>query len=613
MKIFKLSIVAALAAFLLASCTQDSLVPVSDNGVAQSKMVMRPFTMKGTKAPILGTTFPTTRDVMLAGYFYNNVAGQEYNVFYEPFTYSAQDEGWIPENDIFWPVKGKYALLGYSIEDDQNITDGDFLDEIEFYDGMWVEYSGIADQDDLLVGYAPATNAHNNTVVFKHALALAKFKAKSNTAYDAQKNIGITVDYIRFIDTPYSGVCTFGPENQVLNGVLTAAWSGFDNTDSYYAFDPAEPEDHIDLGSASYSVVGDNVLLIPTGFSFEVGYTAHAGLDANGDPIDLYESDIYYSEFDMQPGKKYTFNLDFVMNRMVVNCVLEDFDAVDDIDIEVPIRTAVNFVDLGLVYHCGRPSFDGPIARFSNLDLTSEVLGEMGTAFSYTDLLGMDLTEAQPGTASPVNYTWNLSGVPNADRWDSEEWCMPSKGVFGRLLSLEDITIDNSGNIVVTGTNGKQLMLAGLFLGHDDSIEGHHYVYYTLPYWSTDMYYDAVEGEIDSYYSDVNNSGWLTPSNLSEFGDYNMALLLDYLPILVFDVYSGDTEFVCVTDRLNMCYDYDTEYSLGIFDLVHNPVLNVDYPFLLLPMTIENLRNNMELLIRPVKDDDSLHIVEMTA
>lgn len=30
-------------------------------------------------------------------------------------------------------------------------------------------------------------------------------------------------------------------------------------------------------------------------------------------------------------------------------------------------------------------------------------------------------------------------------------------------------------------------------------------------------------------------------------------------------------------------------------------------------MIIENLRNNMGLLIRPVKDDDSLHIVEMTA
>ena len=600
--IIKFSVV-LLTMFLVSSCMKDMGISQERSG---DRMSLRLFTQKGTKAPVTGVVFPTSRDIMLAANYYGLV--DEFMAFHEPFSYSETHEGWVSANEIYWPVKGYYKLLGLSMEDFNNAENYELTENSRLWDYLTFDYD-IESQDDILIGYSAKATAHNNTLTFRHALSQVKFSGISTTGYDAEKNVGISVLGLG-VRTGVYGTMHFGYLGEDVNGqaVVTSDWSDVDvdNYEIYNGFACETPE-CINLNDETYSNIGPATLVIPSEMSFTVVYTVHAGKDAEGNALDFIEGETYEYDGVMESGKCYNFKLDFALGRMVVNCVLEDFEDADQ-TVDIPFFYQPSAIDLGITQTAEPCYYDNGLtdthtSRFANFDLGGDP-SDFGEDFSLSELNSiLDLSYYVEFDGAIRPSTWDLSAYQG---WSSDAWSLPLLSDFALMMDLnspwiESIEIDD-GYLVITGTNGKKLKLEYKYIGTHEftltkaSIGDNQYNYYTLPYWNLDIV-EALKHPDD------------TPSYYDDPSDY---LLIDLMPILVF---KGD-EFVEMTTRRQIiakAESYHAHPSENSYIESYEGEFNMEdgdlFPILWMTPVGEVSVDDLELLIRPVYNEEWMDLV----
>ena len=156
--------------------------------------------------------------------------------------------------------------------------------------------------DDLMYGAANgcSSGTAGSALVLRHAMTSVVFFAKSNVAYDASTNTGITITGITLDGAKFSGTLTVSnPSAGGGSGDLTAAWSSLGDQKDHIAArvwnsansgvltnESALSELHLSTtaGSLSTDPFGEAYVILPpqAAVPFTISYTIHNGFASDG-------------------------------------------------------------------------------------------------------------------------------------------------------------------------------------------------------------------------------------------------------------------------------------------------------------------------------------------
>lgn len=352
----------AVAAIALASCQKATN---AENIIAPTDEI----TVKGvsvtTKSAVNGTAFPSGYDMLVSAYRTpDSQSGDAAANYFEgiKFTKSGDGSVWKGATAKYWPSSGKLDFLCIASAGLKNGANGvapacTWKAE-NVASGVTVSVpSNSAKFDDIMYGSSNGQvySSTGNTVQFNHAQAAIVFTAKSNVAYDFEKNQGITIDSITLDGAKYSGTLTVSnPAAGGSAGDLTASWSNLgDVVDHLKArvwaagnsgTDTAEPAlSGINLGLESTSLTskpfGDAYVLVPaqTAVPFTVTYTIHNGMKPDGktklDSQFSYRYTPAAGTWDM--GKKHVYDINITLNEVNINPSITDW--INQTAVNVPV------------------------------------------------------------------------------------------------------------------------------------------------------------------------------------------------------------------------------------------------------------------------------------
>ena len=216
-----LGAVALLVVLLIAaSCSEVETVG------QQKEIGIEALTDAVTKAPVTGTTFPTSRPISLAAWLYSNSSTYSDRWFSGiNYAYAASDTKWHATPPKYWPIQGGLRFAGLSKVTLAGTVTFPWTDDNATNRAKAVVQYVMPDnstiQDDVLYcGLTAYSQTYTEAVpmVFKHAQGQVAFTAKSNIAYNATDNIGIEVTGITLKSMNYSGTMT-------VNQAGTLAWA----------------------------------------------------------------------------------------------------------------------------------------------------------------------------------------------------------------------------------------------------------------------------------------------------------------------------------------------------------------------------------------------------
>lgn len=320
-----------LLSLLLSACTSmDWQYPATDP--AKGSVALRAVGAPAVKAPLTGTTFPTTRSIVVSA----QLRGDDAQAWFTGITFSHGGGVWSAAPQKYWPRQGSLDFLGYSAGT-LAVTAAWAADPSA---GVTLTVpSNATAQEDLVAGGRAARSSGQFDMVFHHALSLLTFSGYSDVAYDAAANTGVTVDGIT-LKSPYNG----GRCAVTRSGDAVAfAWSA-----RSAAADLATAPSAATHLSTSRRDIGTGLLVVPQGAtSMTIAYTLHNGRDAAGSPVDTPLTYDYTATGTWEAGVRYNYDILVGTYDITVKATLEPWKVVGN-----------RFYGTGAVVDEVGPSFD---------------------------------------------------------------------------------------------------------------------------------------------------------------------------------------------------------------------------------------------------------------
>lgn len=344
-------IVAASAMLLVAGCSREFAQGPVDSSSGQ-EISFR--TMGGaTKSAVSGTAFPQGYDILVSAY-HNPVSASGADYFEGiPFGYDAVSGSWKSEKGPkYYPMEGTLDFLAVASAGYNNPDAGIAPTAV------WGEDDNAARKvvltvpdnsakfDDLMYGAANgcSSGTSGSALVLRHAMTSVVFFAKSNVAYDASTNTGITITGITLDGAKFSGTLTVSnPSAGGGSGDLTAAWSSLGDQKDHIAArlwnsansgvltnESALSALHLSTtaGSLSTAPFGEAYVILPpqSAVPFTISYTIHNGFASDGvTPVDTqFQTQITPSgNWDMEKKNVYAITINGDDAPVVIPTVIE--------------------------------------------------------------------------------------------------------------------------------------------------------------------------------------------------------------------------------------------------------------------------------------------------
>ena len=326
-----LGAVALLVVLLIAaSCSEVETVG------QQREIGIEALTDVATKAPITGTTFPTTRPISLSAWLYNPNSSTYSERWFSGvnYAYSSTDTKWHATPPKYWPMQGGLRFAGLSKVTLAGTVTFPWTDDNATNRAKAVIQYVMPDnstiQDDVLYCGLTAYSQDYTTavpMVFKHAQGQVAFTAKSNIAYDATNNIGIEITGITLKSMNYSGTMT-------VNQAGAISWASLGTAKTL-----AVPGISSFKAGATSAALGTGVMLPVQNFAgFTMTYVFHNGKDGDGTNLDKTFT------YDWTPssttalvaGQILKFDIQFTLNEIIVSPTLTDWTTQSTTTIELP-------------------------------------------------------------------------------------------------------------------------------------------------------------------------------------------------------------------------------------------------------------------------------------
>lgn len=330
----------ASAALVLAGCNND--VTLDENTALAGSNAQKEIafsTLANTpkygprRAPIDGTTFPTTLDMKVAAYQVEATGGSA-GVYFDATTFKYQYKGgsasgagsyWGGETAKYWPLTPAYinflAVANANADNATGVTWGtNKADQVTIVmsdnssaqrDLMYARGNGAVTQDGNTLTFPDKVDME-----FKHAQAWIDFKVKAKTSVEE----AITINSITLTGAKYNGTytVTHTAYNAKTGQNVSGAWS-----DLGAAQNIAVPGWSATALTTSFATVGNGLLVVPDDnaetadfTSFTINYT----FDEK-----TYEYTYTPASKNVDQKKHYIFEITFQLHEIFINPTVEDW------------------------------------------------------------------------------------------------------------------------------------------------------------------------------------------------------------------------------------------------------------------------------------------------
>lgn len=304
----KICLILCVAACAFASCTKGV------EGTSGSQMKLSPVVEvnSATKAVITGTTFPTSRSMVVSADLMANTGGSGNYFTGVTFTYDGGSSVWVPATTYYWPLNGGLEMLAYS-QGSVSVTP------------TWTNATNIRlvstdfTADDVLLGGLTDAKPATKSIAFKHALSQVKFQGKASVG-SVVKIKGITINAYK--GATINGAKSGGSSNVT---ITTSTLTGQANVSSFSGNQAL---------TTSYADVGTNgsPILIPaqTPASVTVTYTITNNSVESG-TMTVTKS----LSTAMVSGSAYTVQLNFTLTGLTVTATLTDWASGGNVPVSI--------------------------------------------------------------------------------------------------------------------------------------------------------------------------------------------------------------------------------------------------------------------------------------
>ena len=304
----KLFFILALTAMAM-SCSELNVVQEQLHEITAAT-----FVNVATKAPVTGTTYPTSRTIMLSAY-HSSVGTYMTGIPFNYYTPSGGSAGWHggssgAENLKYWPHSGTMNFIALSMGD---------LGGSPTYNASSISYpmpDNSSSQTDVMMAYAGSRDCAAHAAVplnFKHALAQVAITASCGVN-NTTTNHGVSIRNVYLCNAKYSGTVTGTASGT--DGV-TFDWASLGSAVGSKSFGASETR-----LSSSPSACGTSGIMVPgqgsSGTSIVIEYTLHNGKDAAGTSNTDVNLSYTYSipSTTWAAGLIYTYAFTFTLNEI---------------------------------------------------------------------------------------------------------------------------------------------------------------------------------------------------------------------------------------------------------------------------------------------------------
>ena len=400
-----------------AACSNDDVVAENNTlGQQPKEIAVTPLNQMATRSAISGITFPQAYDMMVSAYYNKSAAGGTSADYFEgiQFGYDSGSGKWKSEKGAkYYPLEGTLDFLAVASAGYNNSSNGITPT------ATWGESSNCAKKvvlsvpannekfDDLLYGAAnnQALSTTGTPMEFKHAMTSVVFLAKSNVAYNAETNVGITVNSITIKNAKQTGTLTISnPSAGGGSGDLSAAWSALGDAADVAAriWDTANTganasesalaslnltTSYCDMSTKKF---GEGYVIIPPqdAVSFVINYTIHNGKNASDAAVNNTLSYTYTPTGTWDMGKKNVYYIDFTLTEIQI------------------IPTVVDWEDGGTTF-VGIPEYPAGVNRTLDVRAEAATYTFVLTGFAANEPVTISKTDANSliDTLTPTGST----------------------------------------------------------------------------------------------------------------------------------------------------------------------------------------------------------------
>ena len=438
------------------SCNKN--YTVSD--LPQQKMDFSPVVGKMTKSLVTGTTFPTSRSMVLSAD--HNGTGATGNYFSGVgFSYDSGITAWKPTSgNYYWPISGTLEILAYS---GGSVS---FSSTPSFTNATSLSMASTDfTADDVLVGGLTGAKYGNNKIAFKHALAKTTFTAYASVGsiikvksieLNAKKGATITCS-----KSSGSSNVTFSTSSHT-SAVNISAYSGSTTL------------------TTSEASIGNTILLPAnqTPASITIGYTMT--VNSTESPVMYVTKTVSQA---LSSGSGYKYRIYITLTGINVTATLTDWGDGGDIDIPIPEPDPANgheYVDLGL-------RSGGNKILFATMNVGANSPEEYGDYFSwgsttkiYTSISGETIIGGSFSSSNCPYYS--STGYTKYNETDQKtkldpiddvatvmwggKWRRPEQNEINMLINDTYCTYNFTNNYNSTGVAGTIITGKGSFAGN---------------------------------------------------------------------------------------------------------------------------------------------------
>lgn len=474
MKNTQIKIILAAAAIAATACTRmlpDLMVDASSQVIS-----INPVAAVTKAGPIDGTVFPNSYNMVVSAY-YNAAEGASGNYFSGiTFSRNASTGRW--DESKYWPMSGTLNLLAYSANDGtSNVVSAAPVYSAKNTDGVTLTVTdNRTAQVDILHSQVEEKvwEATGVPMQFKHAQAAVAFVAKSNVAYNATRNEGITITKITLNGAKYSGTLAISkteaagtaPENGycVWTALGSQAAKDLPGVGAGYNV----PAAYLDVTAAgNHFGIGSTGIMMPeqAQTSFTIFYTLHNGKASDGTTnLDNAMQYTHTLSGNWIEGKKYVYELNFTLNKIEVTPTVLDWNS-ETSEVQIPEPPATF---AGLTFAAGPLAYEGGqyvIKDNWNYNSYRSAYGktEGSTYFNFIEMGelfekdGFTVNDVQEGHIKNIKDPFSGWRLPSSEEWakvvttDASE--RPGSTVNGRanahwdLLWITGPTFDEDDDI----------------------------------------------------------------------------------------------------------------------------------------------------------------------
>lgn len=371
-------LLAALAApLLLVGCQKEFAVDPNSGGEGIHEIAVR--TVSGsslaTRSAVSGTVFPDGYDMFVSAYSNNDetfAPEDESSNFFTGIQFTKGESSWHAVSPKYWPLTGTLDFLAVASSGYNTAANGIApacvwnSDNVAKEVVMTVPDNSSAFDDILFGGVNGQTYmASGNPIVFRHAESAVVFTASSNVAYNAETNVGVTIDSISVNGAKYSGTLTVtNPAAGMAEAKdsVVVAWSDLGTQKAYVkarVWDAANTGTSVsesvltglNLTATSASLAskpfGEGYVILPEqdAVPFTVTYTIHNGKDASGAAVNNQMQYKYTPEAGSkwEQGKKHVYDIFINLSEVTVKPSVIDWDIDNSGTIKLANKTPLTF------------------------------------------------------------------------------------------------------------------------------------------------------------------------------------------------------------------------------------------------------------------------------